>query len=119
MAEVRAITPSFFGCNCPNWAIISSVRPSAKYSSLESPLRFSNGSTASIVFPEGARDAGALCHPIRYAAQPRTITAAEIAIVAFLHQKGLDVRSGAATVDGPDSNWRRNRLRSAPRSDAC
>ena len=29
------------------------------------------------------------------------------------------VLSGAATVDGPDSNWRRNRLRSAPRSDAC
>ncbi|MBI1786180.1 MAG: hypothetical protein HYR60_01345 [Acidobacteria bacterium] len=55
MAEVRAITPSRRGCSRPNWVIISSVRPSAKYSCSGSPLRLWKGSTASITLPVAGR----------------------------------------------------------------
>ena len=48
MADVRAITPSRCGFNRPSCAIISSVRPSLKYSCSASPLKFSNGRTASM-----------------------------------------------------------------------
>jgi len=42
----------FRGFSWPNCEIVSSVRPSARYSLLGSPVRFSNGSTASMTFLE-------------------------------------------------------------------
>src|SRR5260221_10592717 len=50
MTDVRAITPNCSGLSRPNCEIVSSVRPSARYSLLGSPVRFSNGSTASMIF---------------------------------------------------------------------
>src|ERR1700746_1038149 len=50
MTDVRAITPNCSGLRRPSCEIVSSVRPSARYSLLGSPVRFSNGSTASMIF---------------------------------------------------------------------
>src|SRR5258706_13050486 len=50
MTEVRAITPNCSGLSRPSCEIVCSVRPSATYSLLGSPVRFSNGSTASMIF---------------------------------------------------------------------
>src|SRR5258708_38114993 len=50
MTDVRAITPNCSGLSRPKCEIVSSVRPSARYSLLGSPGRFSNGSTASMIF---------------------------------------------------------------------
>src|SRR3981189_2234627 len=50
MTDVRAITPNCSGLSRPKCEIVSSVRPSARYSLLGSPVRFSNGSTASMIF---------------------------------------------------------------------
>src|SRR5712692_5869178 len=50
MTDVRAITPNCSGLSRPSCEIVSSVRPSATYSLLGSPVRFSNGSTASMIF---------------------------------------------------------------------
>src|SRR5258708_32089394 len=50
MTDVRAITPNCSGLSRPNCEMVSSVRPSARYSLLGSPVRFSNGSTASMIF---------------------------------------------------------------------
>src|SRR5258706_13260814 len=50
MTDVRAITPNCSGLSRPNCEIVSSVRPSARYSLLGSPVRFSNGKTASMIF---------------------------------------------------------------------
>src|SRR6266481_8538696 len=50
MTDVRAITPNRSGSSLASWEIVSSVRPSARYSLLGSPVRFSNGNTASMTF---------------------------------------------------------------------
>src|SRR5712671_1839178 len=50
MTDVRAITSNCSGSRRPNCEIVSSVRPSARYSLLGSPVRFSNGKTASMIF---------------------------------------------------------------------
>src|SRR5258706_15939309 len=50
LTDVRAITPNCSGLSRPKCEIVSSVRPSARYSLLGSPVRFSNGKTASMIF---------------------------------------------------------------------
>src|SRR5258708_1184916 len=50
MTDVRAITPNCSGLSRPSCEIVCSVRPSATYSLLGSPVRFSNGRTASMIF---------------------------------------------------------------------
>src|SRR5258705_4173604 len=50
MTDVRAITPNCSGLSRPKCEIVSSVKPSATYSLLGSPVRFSNGRTASMIF---------------------------------------------------------------------
>src|SRR5258707_7226141 len=52
MTDVRAITPNCSGLSRPNCEIVSSVRPSARYSLLGSPVRFWTGSPASLIFSE-------------------------------------------------------------------
>src|SRR5712692_7669538 len=61
MTDVRAITPNCSGFSRPKCEIVSSVRPSARYSLLGSPVRFSNGSTASMILPDPGGVTGRKC----------------------------------------------------------
>ena len=61
------------GCRRPSWAIISSVNPSLKYSCSGSPVKFSKGSTASLIVSAGApipRTAAPASHPHSRQAPP-------------------------------------------------
>src|SRR5437762_88088 len=51
IADVRPITPRRCGFRFPSCVLSSSVIPSLRYSWPGSSLRFSNGSTTSIIFP--------------------------------------------------------------------
>ncbi len=67
------MTASLSALSLPNCVINSSVMPSLKYSCFGSPLRFWNGSTATMTLPETAGEAtgaggGAGCFQARYPA---------------------------------------------------
>src|SRR6202041_3799469 len=78
--EVRAITPNRCGSILPSCEIISSVRPSLKYSWLASPVRFSKGKTASITLARACCALARLCdHHSKDVPSTRTATTAAIA----------------------------------------
>src|SRR5260221_5232320 len=84
MTDVRAITPNCSGLSRPNCEIVSSVRPSARYSLLGSPVRFSNGSTASMIFCDFGGVIPPKCH--QDAKQTTTKRAADAPTNAAFHQ---------------------------------
>src|SRR5580704_12140098 len=65
ITDVRAITPNCSGLSRPDCEIVSSVKPSARYSLLGSPVR--NGRTASMILLDldgsGARKCRQLTNP--------------------------------------------------------
>src|SRR6266487_6122927 len=84
MTDVRAITPSCCGLSRPSCEIVSSVRPSARYSLLGSPVRFSNGRTASMILLDLGGPGGRRCRQEIYPA-PTKMTA-DISTRAAFHQ---------------------------------
>src|SRR5258708_19578193 len=80
MTDVRAITPNCSGLIRPKCEIVSSVRPSARYSLLGSPVRFSNGSTASMILWDGGGVLREKCrHDVEVTAAKITVNAARAA----------------------------------------
>src|SRR5579859_1167107 len=113
MTEVRAITPSCSGLSRASCEIVSSVRPSARYSLLGSPVRFSNGSTASMIFcdlggfiPPKCRQYPKHTTTKRTADAPRTqLSARALALLEPPH-----LRDSGAPVAYRLANFRRSSL---------
>ena len=93
-AEVRAMTPRRSGLSSPKSVIVSSVRPSLKYSCSASLLRFAKGSTASMTRPWAAED----CERARARSPKKAV-------------RTSSGRTASATIEGHDLNQTRRSWR--------